>query len=121
MKRKALFLIMIISIFSLTGYTQNEEPSEESTGEFISYYDSITGDMLDDCNTLPSLDAYENDALVLLNWYNDDVRLYGINTDNKSAMLLYVDGNHTGNLFEKFSSISSNCTDIRCPLRKWGI
>lgn len=92
MKRRLIFLMGFLFILSLTGCTKNEEPSTESTGELISYYDSITSDMLDDCNTLPSLDAYENDALVLLNWYNDDVRLYGISTDNESAMLLYVDG-----------------------------
>lgn len=48
--------------------------------------------MLDACNEMPSLDSYQNDSLVLLNWYDEAVRLYGISEDENTAMLLYVQG-----------------------------
>ncbi len=58
----------------------------------VSYFDSITVEMLDACNEMPSLDSYQNDSLVLLNWYDEAVRLYGISEDENTAMLLYVQG-----------------------------
>lgn len=66
--------------------------SDEVSDELMFYFDSITDNELDALNTEPSLDEYQNAPLVLLNWYNDDVRLYGINVEEESAMLLYVQG-----------------------------
>lgn len=91
----ALLLLCIMVLGTLSGCGLPAEALETNEGDYedvTTFFDGITGDMLDACNTLPSLNAYENDALVLLNWYNDDVRLYGISAGDESAMLLYVEG-----------------------------
>lgn len=67
---------------------ENNEEYEDVAGLF----DAVTIEMLDACNEIPSVEAYNNDSLVLLNWYSDDVRLYGISVGEENAMLLYVQG-----------------------------
>ncbi len=76
------------------GETENDVYVSEN---LMTVYSSITVDMLDACNTVVSdldsyYDSYYHDSLVLLNWFNDDTRLYGINAGEESAMLLYVQG-----------------------------
>lgn len=76
------------------GETENGVDVSEN---LMTVYSSITADMLDSCNTVVSdldsyYDSYYYDSLVLLNWFNDDTRLYGINAGEESAMLLYVQG-----------------------------
>lgn len=76
--------------------SENENGVDVSEN-LMTVYSSITADMLDACNTVVSdldsyYDSYYHDSLVLLNWFNDDTRLYGINAGEESAMLLYVQG-----------------------------
>ncbi len=65
-------------------------------GDIMEFIDTITDDMLDACVEYPSLESYWNDPIVLLNKFNDDLRLYGItamkDTVKEDAMLLYVQG-----------------------------
>ncbi len=75
----------------------DEEVSGEVTTQAYedldAYFDTITTDMLDACDTpVSDWDSYYNDPLILLNWLNEDIRLYGINTGGESAMVLYVRG-----------------------------
>jgi hypothetical protein len=56
------------------------------------FYNSITDDMLNAFETYPSFDSYWNDSLVLLNQFDEDVRLYGINVNGQTAMLLSING-----------------------------
>lgn len=61
--------------------------------ELAAYFDEITIDMLDACDTVFSgSDSYYDDLLILLNRYDEDVKLYGIRAGEESAMLLYVYG-----------------------------
>lgn len=61
-------------------------------GDIMEYIDSLTDDMLDAYDEFPSFESYWNDPIVFLNKINDDLRLYGIHTEGKTAMLLYVQG-----------------------------
>lgn len=61
-------------------------------GDIMEYIDSLTDDMLDAYDEFPSYESYWNDPIVFLNKINDDLRLYGIHTEGKTAMLLYVQG-----------------------------
>lgn len=61
-------------------------------GDIMEYIDSLTDDMLDAYDEFPSYESYWNDPIVFLNKINDDLRLYGIITEEKTAMLLYVQG-----------------------------
>lgn len=69
-----------------------EDVPELYEGDVMEYIDIITDDMLDACEEDYSLESYWNDPIVLLNKYNDDLRLYGISTTEQGAMLLYVQG-----------------------------
>lgn len=52
----------------------------------------ITDDMLNTVEMNTSSDSYWNDPLVLLNQFNKNIRLYGINIDGQTAMFLYMEG-----------------------------
>lgn len=71
-----------------------EETGEVSENPFIFHkrLDDITDDMLNACNTYPSSDSYQNDSLVLLNRFDENVRLYGLSAGEQTAMLLYIRG-----------------------------
>lgn len=102
MKKIIFFLIVLCMITACFGCTSDmHENSENTTGTYsentteesenlMIYFNSITENMLDSCNTYPSLDSYWDDSLVLLNEYNDDIRLYGISVGEESAMLLFI-------------------------------
>lgn len=64
----------------------------ETLEDIQQFFHTITGDMLNGLESYPSLDAYWHDTLVLLNQFNQNVRLYGININEKTAMLLYIGG-----------------------------
>ncbi|MCM1496289.1 MAG: hypothetical protein NC089_10900 [Bacteroides sp.] len=55
-------------------------------------FNSITDDMLNALEEYPSFDSYWNDSLVLLDKFNENVRLYGINATKQTAMLLSIEG-----------------------------
>lgn len=128
MRKITLILIalcMVITCFGCkSGIQENNETATENYIEttieqsenLMAYFDSITDDMLDSCNTYPTLDSYWNDALVLLNEFSDDIRLYGISAGEESAMLLYVQNekillNYTfRNFYQELPKLSS--TDI---------
>lgn len=67
------------------------ENSTETFENIQQFSDAITDDMLNDVEEYPSLDEYWNDSLVLLNQLNKNVRLYGINVNDQTAMLLYIE------------------------------
>lgn len=120
-KKSILWMLVLLSI-SVSGCNRNKDISpnatESATGEINEqaldintvtdvdfkaggdevsdalrlYFASITDNNLNAINTYPSLDEYQNAPLVLLNWYNDDVRVYGISVEEESAMLLYAQG-----------------------------
>lgn len=56
------------------------------------FYNAITSDRLNAIETYPSRDSYWNDPLVLLNQFDENVRLYGINVNGQTAMLLLING-----------------------------
>lgn len=69
------------------------DAATDANDDLAAYFDEITIDMLDACDTVFSgSDSYYNDPLILLNQYDEDVRLYGIHAGEESAMLLYVHG-----------------------------
>lgn len=116
MKKSVSLIVLLLFMLNLFGCNK-ENNSSDSISDLTSYFDSITDDMLEKCNTLPSLESYENDSLVLLNWYNENVRLYGISYETDSAMLLYVNGqkvmiNHTyRNTHISYPKLSMNDAD----------
>ena len=55
------------------------------------YFDSVTGEMLENCDMKYSVDT-DNEPLVFLGGFEENVGLYGIHINDESAMLLYVDG-----------------------------
>lgn len=71
-----------------TKYEDNTETFENVQ----QFSNTITDDMLDAVEEYPSLDAYWNDSLILLNQINKNVRLYGINVNGQTAMLLCIEG-----------------------------
>lgn len=72
---------------------ENVEEEEEVYEDVADFFDAITGDMLDACKNPPASDeSFDNDPMILLNWYSDDIRLYGINVGKEEAMLLYAQG-----------------------------
>lgn len=40
----------------------------------------------------PSSGSYQNDSLILLNRFDENVRLYGLSAGEQTAMLLYIRG-----------------------------
>lgn len=54
-------------------------------------FNTITEDMLNACDTVPSSESYWNDSLVFLGQF-DNARLFGIGVDEQTAMLLHIDG-----------------------------
>lgn len=110
MKKIIFFLIVLCMITTCfgceSGMHENKETTTEAYSETTSetysenmdeeyerltaYFNSITDSMLNSCNIYPTLDSYWNDSLILLNRFNDDIRLYGISVGEDSAMLLYV-------------------------------
>lgn len=85
-------LEQMVADYEVEKMMSKEELTEyEDVGAF---FDSVTGDMLDACNTVPKdvVEAFANDSLILLNWYRDDIRLYGIRAGEEEAMLLYAQG-----------------------------
>lgn len=56
------------------------------------FFDKLTDDMLNAVEMCSSLDSYWNDSLVLLKQFNNNIRLYGINVDGQTAMILYIKG-----------------------------
>lgn len=95
-KNYLICFIYIISLCMLSGCgTAPDENDTLQTGNdsIEAYFDSITGDMLDACSSMPeTTEAFDNDSLILLNWYREDVRLYGINVGEEEATLLYIQG-----------------------------
>lgn len=96
---KALACIISICILSGCGNrTMENESSADPVNDspLETWFDSITGDMLDACSSEPeTIEAFDHDPLILLNWYRDDIRLYGINVGEgrkDEATLLYVQG-----------------------------
>ena len=74
---------------------EEDTKSENTTETFENvqqFFDTVTDDMLNAFETYPSFDSYWNDSLILLNQFNKDVRLYGINVNEQTAMLLYIEG-----------------------------
>lgn len=70
----------------------NKDVTTLYEGDIMEYIDSLTDDMLDTYDEFPSYESYWTDPIVFLNKINDDLRLYGIITEEKTAMLLYVQG-----------------------------
>lgn len=68
------------------------ESQTETIEDVQQFFYSITEEMLNACDTQPSSESYWNDSLVFLNQFNQDVRLYGMSVGEKTAMLLYVEG-----------------------------
>lgn len=72
--------------------------SEETMAQWLEFENvqqfsnTITDDMLNAIEEYPSLEAYWNDSLILLNQINKNVRLYGINVNGQTAMLLCIEG-----------------------------
>lgn len=64
----------------------------ETTEDIEVLFNGITDEMLSACDSYPASEAYWNDSLILLNEYSNDVRLYGISSGDKQAMILYVSG-----------------------------
>ncbi|MCM1083530.1 MAG: hypothetical protein NC428_08635 [Clostridium sp.] len=94
-----LFAVMSVCCFGCSNkeaaageVKADAENTVAASENLTNYFNSITNDNLDACNTYPDLDAYWADSLVLLNQLNDAVRLYGITEGEESAMLLYVRG-----------------------------
>lgn len=89
-------LVLLLVCFSGCNKNKNTALDAAETAsvsdELMVYFDSITDNELDALEQSPSLDEYQNAPLVLLNWYNDDVRLYGFSVEEETAMLLYVQG-----------------------------
>lgn len=79
-----------------TSETYEEDAKSENNTETFEnvqqFFDTITDDMLNAFEAYPSLDSYWNDPLILLNQFNKNVRLYGINVNEETAMLLYFEG-----------------------------
>lgn len=69
-----------------------DENVTETFENMQQFFDSITNDMLNAFETYPSFDSYWNDPLVLLNQFDENVRLYGINVNGQTAMLLFING-----------------------------
>lgn len=90
--KNVVLLLCIAGLSFLYGCNKPTTLEEKEYENVTELFDAITIEMLDACNESPSLEAYNNDTLVLLNWYNDDVRLYGISVGEENAMLLYVQG-----------------------------
>lgn len=102
--KNVVLVFCIICLGFLYGCDKPAAPEEIGTAadymtEYYEDVDAITVEMLDACNTYPSEEAYYNAPLVLLNWYSDDVRLYGIKLEEQAGetvyrekMLLYVQG-----------------------------
>ncbi len=63
----------------------------ESAENVKAFFETVTDEMLNTCDTYPSFEEYWNDSLVLLNRFQD-VSLYGIRVGEKTAMLLYMEG-----------------------------
>lgn len=63
----------------------------EALEEIKTYFDSVTGEMLENCDMKYSVDT-DNEPLVSLGSFEENVGLYGIHINDESAMLLYVDG-----------------------------
>lgn len=70
-----------------TGFKNNVE-SAENVKEF---FEAVTDEMLNVCDTYPSLEEYWNASLVLLAQFQG-VSLYGIRTGEETAMLLFIEG-----------------------------
>lgn len=66
--------------------------SENDNREIEAVFNSITEDMLYTCEEYPSHESYWNDSLVLLNQFNENIKLYGFSAKDRTAMLLYVEG-----------------------------
>ena len=67
----------------------NDTETFESIRQF---YNAITNDELNALETYPSYDSYWNDSLVLLNQFDKNVCLYGININGQTAMILSIEG-----------------------------
>lgn len=76
----------------------NEASGEQTDApEYVSSMEEVEAlglpdDMLNMLEEYPSFDSYWNDSLVLLDRFNEDVRLYGINATKQTAMLLSIEG-----------------------------
>lgn len=96
MNKKSILLMLVLTLVCFCGCNKNTPPDEAETAavsdDLMVYFDSITDNELDALEQSPSLDEYQNSPLVLLNWYNDDVRLYGLSVEEETAMLLYIQG-----------------------------
>lgn len=67
------------------------EDSVETAENVKAFFESVTDEMLNDCDDYPSLEEYRNAPLVLLERFQD-VGLYGIRAGEETAMLLYIEG-----------------------------
>lgn len=98
MNKKGILLMLVLLLVCFSGCNKNKNTALDAAetasvnDDLMVYFDSITDNELDALEQSPSLDEYQNSPLVLLNWYNDDVRLYGLSVEEETAMLLYIQG-----------------------------
>lgn len=111
MIKKVLFVSSLCMILACSGCKSSSNAEKEVSGiaeaheeetevenntetfeDVKQFFDAITEDMLNSCDVNPSSESYWNDSLVLLNQFNEDVRLYGIRAGEETAMLLYTQG-----------------------------
>lgn len=89
MKFRKIAYIVCLGLFLLCFGCAKNNGTKQQDGDF---FHTVTDDMLNSCDKNPSQEAYWNDDIVLLNQFRDEVCLYGLSTEEKTAMLLYMEG-----------------------------